>query len=79
MLCILVVFGRALVKRPVITVLGPNPLMVDINKNGDIYEDQGALCNFGKQQETDKVIVSGDKVQLSRPDVYGKPICRALK
>lgn len=54
-----------------IAVLGPNPLMVDVNTEGAVYEDQGALCQFGKKQETGNVIVSGDVVQLSRPAVYG--------
>ena len=56
--------------RPVISVLGANPVMVDVNADGASYEDQGALCQQGTHELTNRIVMSGDTVQLSRPDVY---------
>ena len=53
---------------PVIEVMGPNPLRMDVDPNKLYYEDQGAACTDPVEGNLNMdVVVSGDFVEIGRP------------
>ena len=56
---------------PVIEVVGPNPLRMDVDPNKLYYEDQGAACTDPVEGNLNMdVVVSGDFVEIGRPGLY---------
>ena len=58
-------------QRPVIDIVGPNPLRMDVDPNKLYYEDQGASCTDPVEGNLNMdVVVSGDFVEIGRPGLY---------
>eukprot|EP00937_MAST-01D_sp_MAST-1D-sp2_P006959 g6959.t1 len=58
-------------QRPVLQVMGPNPVRIDVDPNKLYYEDMGAACTDPQEGNINmNVVVSGDFVEIGRPGLY---------
>ena len=63
--------GSSSATRPMIEIVGPNPLRIDVDPNKLYYEDEGAACTDPVEGNLNMdVVVSGDFVEIGRPGLY---------